>query len=193
MEIISEGMPATAPAPQSLPRFADGTINLQEFIRSMAELLTNEIMSAEADQLCGSTVNSRNGFRERKQTTCVGTLTLRTPKLRSDSFFPADIIEHRNASVMNHQGIREPVKYRRAVVDPELCEQTQHRPDIGILLQLRRHTPTPGTLLYRVGAIWEQPTLEHEPLLLRLHREAPIGDALLTVGKIVLVPNSALE
>ena len=52
MEIIAEGMPAAAPAPQALPRFADGTINMQELIRSMAELLTNEIMSAEADQLC---------------------------------------------------------------------------------------------------------------------------------------------
>ena len=41
MEIISEGMPSTAPAPQSLPRFADGTINMQELIRSMAEMLTN--------------------------------------------------------------------------------------------------------------------------------------------------------
>lgn len=88
MEIISEGMPSTAPAPQSLPRFADGTINMQELIRSMAEMLTNEIMSAEADQLCESTGNSRNGYRERKLVTCVGTLTLRIPKLRSGSFFP---------------------------------------------------------------------------------------------------------
>lgn len=93
MEIIPEGMPATAPAPQLLPRFADGTINMQELIRSMAELLTNEIMSAEADQLCEATGNCRNGYRERKLATCVGTLTLRIPKLRSGSFFPEDIIE----------------------------------------------------------------------------------------------------
>ena len=93
MKIISEDTPATAPAPQALPRFADGTVNLQELIRSMAEMLANEIMSAEADQLCESTGNSRNGYRERKLTTCVGTLTLRIPKLRSGSFFPADIIE----------------------------------------------------------------------------------------------------
>lgn len=39
MEIIPESMPATAPAPQYLPRFADGTVNLQELIRSMAEML----------------------------------------------------------------------------------------------------------------------------------------------------------
>lgn len=88
MEIIPESMPATAPAPQYLPRFADGTVNLQELIRSMAEMLANEIMSAEADQLCDATGNSRNGYRERKLTTCVGTLTLRIPKLRSGSFFP---------------------------------------------------------------------------------------------------------
>lgn len=93
MEIIPEGMPVTAPAPQLLPRFADGTINMQELIRSMAEALANEIMSAEADQLCEATGNSRNGYRERKLTTCVGTLTLRIPKLRSGSFFPADVIE----------------------------------------------------------------------------------------------------
>ena len=47
MEIIPESMPATAPAPQYLPRFADGTVNLQELIRSMAEMLANEIMSAD--------------------------------------------------------------------------------------------------------------------------------------------------
>ena len=93
MEIIPEGMPATAPAPQLLPRFADGTVNMQELIRSMAELLANEIMSAEADQLCEATGNCRNGYRERKLATCVGTLTLRIPKLRSGSFFPEDIIE----------------------------------------------------------------------------------------------------
>lgn len=93
MEIIPEGMPATAPAPHLLPRFADGTVNMQELIRSMAELLTNEIMSAEADQLCEATGNCRNGYRERKLATCVGMLTLRIPKLRSGSFFPADIIE----------------------------------------------------------------------------------------------------
>ena len=42
-------MPATAPAPQLLPRFADGTISMQDLIRSMTEMLTNEIMGDEAD------------------------------------------------------------------------------------------------------------------------------------------------
>lgn len=46
-------------------------------------------MDAEADQLRGG----GNGHRKRGLTTCVGTLTLRIPKLRSGSYFPADVIE----------------------------------------------------------------------------------------------------
>ena len=77
----------------ALPRFEDGFINMQELIRQLAESLVNEIMSAEADQLCEATGNSRNGYRERKLVTCVGVLTLRIPKLRVGSFFPDDVIE----------------------------------------------------------------------------------------------------
>ncbi len=39
------------------------------------------------DQLCGE-ANSRNGYRNRTLETCVGTLNLRIPKLRTGSFFP---------------------------------------------------------------------------------------------------------
>ena len=46
-------------------------------------------MDAEADQLCGGD----NGHRKRGLATCVGTLTLRIPKLRSGSFFPEDVLE----------------------------------------------------------------------------------------------------
>ena len=77
----------------AMPRFEDGCINLQELLRQLAESVVNEIMSAEADQLCEATNNSRNGYRERSLTTCVGTLTLRIPKLRVGSFFPDDVIE----------------------------------------------------------------------------------------------------
>ena len=78
---------------EQMPRFADGSVNLQELFRSLAERVVNEVMAAEAEQLCGETGNSRNGFRERRLNTCVGTLTLRIPKLRSGSFFPDDVIE----------------------------------------------------------------------------------------------------
>ena len=75
------------------PRFEDGSINLQELLRQLAESVVNEIMGAEADQLCGATGNSRNGYRERALVTCAGTLTLRIPKLRSGSFLPGDVLE----------------------------------------------------------------------------------------------------
>ena len=76
----------------AIPRFEDGFVNMQELLRQLAESVVNEIMSAEADQLCGATGNSRNGYRERRLVTCVGTLTLRIPKLRTGSFFPDDVI-----------------------------------------------------------------------------------------------------
>ena len=78
---------------EAMPRFEDGCINLQELLRQLAESVVNEIMSAEADQLCEATKNSRNGYRERRLITCVGTLTLRIPKLRVGSFFPDDVLE----------------------------------------------------------------------------------------------------
>ena len=37
--------------------------------------------------------NQRNGYRERKLTTSVGTINLRIPKLRAGSYFPEDLIE----------------------------------------------------------------------------------------------------
>ena len=84
---------AAPEAALAIPRFEDGFVNMQELLRSLAESIVNEIMSAEADQLCGATGNSRNGYRERRLVTCVGTLTLRIPKLRTGSFFPDDVIE----------------------------------------------------------------------------------------------------
>ena len=39
----------------TMPRFEDGCINLQELLRQLAESVINEIMSAEADQLCEAT------------------------------------------------------------------------------------------------------------------------------------------
>lgn len=76
-----------------MPRFEDGSVNLQELVRRLAEDVANAIMAAEAERLCGETGNSRNGYRERELKTCVGTLTLKVPKLRRGSFFLEDVIE----------------------------------------------------------------------------------------------------
>lgn len=75
-----------------MPRFDDGMVNMAELIRVMAESLVNEIMDAQADEACESG-NRRNGYRERKLVTSVGTINLRIPKLRAGSYFPEDLIE----------------------------------------------------------------------------------------------------
>ena len=75
-----------------MPRFDDGMVNMAELIKVMAESLVNEIMDAQADEACEAG-NQRNGYRERRLTTSVGTINLRIPKLRAGSYFPEDLIE----------------------------------------------------------------------------------------------------
>lgn len=83
----------------AMPRFIDGAIDIQELLRRLAEQVVNAVMDAETDQLCGGLANSRNGHREHGLSTCVGTLSERIPKLRSDSIFPDDVIErHRRVN-----------------------------------------------------------------------------------------------
>lgn len=87
MESIAEAPLTAQVTPGLLPRFQDGAVNLQELLRQLAEPIVNEIMDAEADQMCGE-----NGYRERRLLTCVGTLTPGVPKLRQGSFFPEDVL-----------------------------------------------------------------------------------------------------
>ena len=95
MEILSDPTPDML----AMPRFDDGAIDMQELLGRLTEQVVNAVMDAEADQLCGSGTNGRNGYRERGLATCDGTLTLRTPKLRTGSFFPDDVIErHRRVN-----------------------------------------------------------------------------------------------
>ena len=88
MEILSDPTPDML----AMPRFDDGAIDMQELLCRLAEQVVNAVMDAGVDQLCGGGANSRNGYRERSLATCVGTLTLRIPKLRSGSFFPVKSI-----------------------------------------------------------------------------------------------------
>ena len=87
---MSDGAIAAATA---MPRFEDGSVNLQEMPGQLADSVVNEVMSAEADQLCEATGNSRNGYRERRLITYVGMLVPGVPKLSSGSFFPEDALE----------------------------------------------------------------------------------------------------
>lgn len=109
MEILSDPKPDML----AMPRFDDGAIDMQELLRRLAEQVVNAVMDAEADQLCGGGANSRNGYRERGLATCVGTLTLRIPKLRTGSFFPDDVIErHQRAGPRPRGRRRRDVRHR---------------------------------------------------------------------------------
>ena len=67
----------------------DGTVDINAALRSLLEGLLNAVMDEQASELGVP----RNGYRERSLDTCVGTVTLRIPKLREGSYFPDDLIE----------------------------------------------------------------------------------------------------
>ena len=46
MQSVDDSMAVAAPGP---PRFDDGMVNLQELVRTLAEVLVNQIMDAEAE------------------------------------------------------------------------------------------------------------------------------------------------
>jgi putative transposase len=67
-----------------------------DLVRAMLERMVAELMSAEADAVCGAgygerteeRVNRRNGYRPRRWDTRAGTIELKIPKLREGSYFP---------------------------------------------------------------------------------------------------------
>lgn len=75
MDSIAEQAVCTAAAGE-MPKFADGTINLRELFRELAESVINAVMDAEAEEMCSASGNSRNGYRPRMLNTCVGTLSM---------------------------------------------------------------------------------------------------------------------
>src|SRR4051812_31734495 len=74
-----------------------------DLLRAMIKTFADALMSAEADGVCGAgygerseqRVNSRNGYREREWDTRAGTVELAIPKLRSGSYFPDWLLQHR--------------------------------------------------------------------------------------------------
>ena len=67
-----EGLAESVREQSAMPRFEDGSVNLRELMRRIAEDVVNAIMDVEADQLCSEGANSCNGYRERNLVTCVG-------------------------------------------------------------------------------------------------------------------------
>lgn len=81
--------------------FLESASSLCDMMNTTMAAVLNEIMSIQADEICGaaygersdSRVNSRNGYRPRGLDTTCGTLDLMVPKLRSGSYFPTDLFE----------------------------------------------------------------------------------------------------
>ncbi len=74
-----------------------------DLLREMVSTFIAALMGAEADALCGAgygerspdRVNTRNGYRSRRFDTRAGTIELEIPKLRSESYFPDWLLDHR--------------------------------------------------------------------------------------------------
>ncbi len=94
------------------PHHIDPTAYLEELLTQaspdlMRQMLTdfiNQILSAQADSVCGADyatvspqrTNTRNGYRSRQLDTRVGSIDLAIPKLRTGSFFPDWLLERRS-------------------------------------------------------------------------------------------------
>ena len=72
-------------------------------LRAMVKTFADVLMSAEVDAVCGAgygqrsdeRTNCRNGYRHRDCDTRAGTVELAIPKLRSGSYFPHWLLQHR--------------------------------------------------------------------------------------------------
>ena len=77
-----------------------------DLLRDLVSGVVAALMSAEADAVCGAEygersperTNSRNGYRERRWDTRVGTIPLLIPKLREGSYYPHWLLEPRSRS-----------------------------------------------------------------------------------------------
>ena len=94
------------------PHHIDPTAYLEELLTQaspdlMRQMLTdfiNQILSAQADTVCGADyatvsaerTNTRNGYRHRQLDTRVGSIDVAIPKLRTGAFFPDCLLERRS-------------------------------------------------------------------------------------------------
>jgi len=75
----------------------------EDKLKQMVQIMAEALMGAEVDALCGAPygsrsaerVNHRNGYRERRWDTRVGSIDLSIPKLRQGSYYPEWLLEPR--------------------------------------------------------------------------------------------------
>lgn len=78
----------------------------KDLLSEIVKSVVGSLMGAEADGLCGAPfgvssperVNRRNGYRQRRWDTRVGTIDLSIPKLRKGSYFPDWLLDPRRRS-----------------------------------------------------------------------------------------------
>lgn len=78
----------------------------EDLVREMLKLMAQTLMSAESDAMCGAAfgersperVNHRNGYRDRRWDTRVGSIDLSIPRLRKGTYFPSWLLEPRRRS-----------------------------------------------------------------------------------------------
>ena len=83
-----------------------------DLLRQLLKTVTEFLMGLEADQHCGAEfgqksedrVNYRNGYRQRRWDTRVGTIPLALPRLRKGSYFPEWLLSSRRRDESNHSG-----------------------------------------------------------------------------------------
>jgi putative transposase len=76
-----------------------------DLLRAMVKTFAEALMGAEADAICGARygqvseerVNRRNGYRERRWDTRVGSIELAIPRLREGSYFPDFLVRQRRS------------------------------------------------------------------------------------------------
>lgn len=74
-----------------------------DLLREMLGTFINQLLSADADQVCGAAygtisdnrINRRNGYRRRDFDTRAGTIDVKIPKLRQGTYFPEWLLERR--------------------------------------------------------------------------------------------------
>jgi putative transposase len=96
-------VPSTLDAAGWLRNHLESDDGDHDLTRSMLAAFAEALMSAEVSMQCQAAygersderTNSRNGYRERRWDTRVGTIDLAVPKLREGSYFPAWLLTHR--------------------------------------------------------------------------------------------------
>lgn len=96
-------VPTTIDPAAWLGNYLAGEDGDTDLARAMLGAFANVLMSAEASATCMAAygertderVNSRNGYRDRKWDTRVGTVDLAVPKLREGNYYPDWLLTHR--------------------------------------------------------------------------------------------------